>query len=188
MYWCTQVVDPARVYLLRTAADPASLEKAVRLTLHSVEPMRAVYDLAPLPSHLKEAFGEESLRTLLLTLFAATALALACVGLYGTVAYFVTTKRREIGLRMALGARREQVWRRFMSQGMAATAFGILAGLLLAAWSARFVSGMLYNVGADDPTAFSAAILTMLSVALLASAIPAVRATHADPIQVLREE
>ena len=188
VYWCTQVVDPDRAYLVRTAGDPASLANAVRQTLHSVEPARAVYDLAPLPSHLTEAFAEERLRTILLTLFAGTALSLACVGLYGTMTYFVTSKRREIGLRIALGARRNRVGLRFVSQGLAAAAFGIVAGLCIAAWSARFVSGMLYNVHANDTIAFSAAILSMVSVASLASAIPAIRAMRADPMRILREE
>ena len=156
--------------------------------MQAVEPARAVYDLAPLSSHLSDAFGEERLRTLLLTLFAGTALALASVGLYGTMTYFVTTKRREIGVRMALGARRDQVGLRFITQGMAVAGAGVAVGLGLAVWAARFVASMLYGVKASDATAFGLAIATMLGVALLASSIPAIRAVRVAPMRVLREE
>jgi putative ABC transport system permease protein len=188
VYWCGLTIDPSRAYLLRIAGDPGSLTNAVRQRVHLVEPARAVYDLAPLPSHLNEAFAEERLRTLLLTLFAVTALSLACVGLYGTMTYFVTTRRREIGLRIALGARRNQVWLRFVNQGLIVASSGAVAGLCIAAWCAKFVSGMLYNIPANDATALSAAVGTMLSVALLASAVPAIRATRIDPMRALREE
>ena len=188
VYWCGTVMDPDRAYLLRTAGDPASLERAVRKRIQSVEPGRAVYDLAPLPEHLNDAFAEERLRTLLLTLFAATALSLACVGLYGTMTYFVAGRRREIGLRIALGARRSEVGLRFVGQGMAVASAGAAAGFCLAAVCARFVSGMLYNVAAGDTMSLLAATGVMLSVALVAAAIPAIRAARIDPMQVLREE
>jgi len=188
IYWCGPPVDPGRYYLVRTAGAPAALANAVRGRIHTVEPARAVYDLAPLGEHLSESFAEVRLRTVLLTLFAATALALACVGLYGTMTYLVTTRRREIGLRMALGARRSQVGLRFAGRGLAVTSIGVVVGLGLATWAARFISGMLYNVHANDATALFASVGTMFFVALLASGIPAVRATRVDPMQILREE
>jgi putative ABC transport system permease protein len=187
-YWCAPVLDPGRYYLVRTAGDPANLASAVRQRMHTVEPGRAVYDLAPLTAHLSEAFAEVRLRTLLLSLFAATALSLACVGLYGSMSYAVTTRRREIGVRMALGAGRKQIGLRIVARAMAVTAAGAAVGLLLSEWSARFISGMLYNVRANDPTSLSAAVAAMLLVALLASAVPALRATRIDPIETLREE
>jgi putative ABC transport system permease protein len=188
VYWCGAPLDPGRYYLLRTNADPASLASAIRQKLHSIEPARAVYDLAPLPTFLSDAFSEVRLRTILLTLFAATALALACIGLYGTMSYFVNTRRREVGLRMALGEEPRQIGRRFIAQGLRVTGVGVLAGLCLTGWSARFISALLYNVGAHDLVALSAAVATMLFVALLASTVPAVRAARLDPIQTLREE
>ncbi len=188
VYWCGPAIDPGRFYLVRTAGDPGSVASAVREQMRLVEPARAVYDLAPLPAHLSEAFAEVHLRTLLLTLFAAVALALACVGLYGSMSYLVTTRRREIGLRMALGAPRSHVGLRFIAQGVGVASAGVVAGLCLAAWSARFISGMLYNVGPTDATALSAAMITMMAVALLASAVPAIRAMRVDPMQILREE
>ncbi|HLK21295.1 MAG TPA: ABC transporter permease [Bryobacteraceae bacterium] len=188
VYWCGPPVDPGRYYLVRAAGVPASIASAVRERIHVAEPARAVYDLAPLREHLNESFAEVRLRTVLLGLFAATALSLACVGLYGTMTYLVTTRRREIGLRMALGARRNEVGMRFAGRGLAVTAIGVVTGLLLAAWAVRFISGMLYGVRSNDATALAGAVLLMFVVALMASAIPAFRATRVDPIQMLREE
>jgi predicted permease len=188
VYWCVAPIDPGRYYLVRTAGDPASLAGTLRQQLRSIEPTRAVYDMSPLPEHLGEAYAQVRLRTVLLTLFAATALSLACVGLYGSMAYFVTTRRREIGLRLALGARRGQIRLRFVGRGLAVAGIGMTAGLALAAWSARFLSGMLYHVPVNDATALFAAVAAMFVSAALASAIPAVRATRVDPMQILREE
>jgi len=188
VYWCGPPPDPGRYYLLRSTGAPSALANAVRERIHTVDPARAVYDLAPLREHLNQSFAEARLRTVLLGLFAATALSLACVGLYGTMTYLVTTRRREIGLRMALGARRNEVGLRFAGRGLAVTGIGVLAGLGLAIWSARFVSGMLYSVQANDATALAGAVLVMFFVALLASAIPAFRATRVDPMQILREQ
>ena len=187
-YWCAPVLDPGRYYLVRTDGDPANLSSAVRQRMHTVEPGRAVYDLASLTAHLSDAFAEVRLRTILLSLFAATALSLACVGLYGTLSYIVTTRRREIGVRMALGAGRKQIGLRFVAPGMAVAAGGAAAGLLLAAWLARFITGMLYHVRPNDAISLSAAVAAMLGVALLASAVPAIRAARIDPIETLREE
>jgi putative ABC transport system permease protein len=188
IYWCGPAVDPGRYYLVRTAGAPAALASAIRERIRAVEPARAVYDLAPLGEHLSESFAEVRLRTVLLTLFAATALSLACVGLYGTMSYLVTMRRREIGLRMALGAQRNQVALRFTGRGLAVTGIGVVAGLGLAIWSARFISGMLYGVHANDATSLLAAVAVMFFVALAASGIPAIRATRVDPMRMLREE
>ncbi len=152
----------------RTAGDPAALASAVRRRVHEVEPARAVYELSTVPEQLSEAFGEVRIRTLLLTLFALTALALACVGLYGTMSHLVTTRRREVGLRLALGAGRVRVGPVVM-QGLAVAGSGALAGLILAAGSARFLSGMLYGVAANDVAALCSATVAMLAVALVAS-------------------
>ena len=188
VYWCQTLYNPDRVFLVRAGADPSTVAPTVRLAIQAVEPARAVYDLAPLPAHLSEAFAEVRLRTIVLTLFAATALSLAYVGLYGSMSYMVTTHRREIGLRIALGAPRSQVGMRFIVQGLCVAAAGTAVGLCLAAWSARFISAMLYGVRADDTAAFGASIITILLVALVASTVPAMRAIRVDPMNALREE
>jgi predicted permease len=188
VYWCGPPPDPGRYYLVRTTGAPAALGNAIRQRMHAVEPARAVYDLAPLGDHLSESFAEVRLRTVLLALFAATALSLACVGLYGTMSYLVTTRRREIGLRMALGARRSQVGVSVAGRGLVVTGIGVAGGLVLASWLARFVSGMLYGVHANDATALLGAAGVMFFVAFAASGIPAIRAARVDPMRILREE
>lgn len=188
VYWCGPPPDPGRYYLVRTTGAPSALANAVRERMHAVEPGRAVYDLAPLAEHLSESFAEVRLRTVLLTLFAVTALSLACVGLYGTMTYLVTTRRREIGLRMALGARRSQVGGRVAGRGLIVTGIGVAGGLVLAGWTARFLSGMLYGVHANDAAALLGAVGVMFLVALAASGIPAIRAARVDPMRILREE
>ncbi len=187
VYWCDLPINPTRAWLVRTSSDPSAFASAIRNKVHQVEPARAVYDLAPLPSQWSEAFGEDRLRTLLLTLFAVTALSLACVGIYGSLSYFVSIKRREIGLRIALGARRNQIGMRFVLRGLSVALTGVAAGLCLAAWSTRFVEGMLYQVHPNDAATFFAATAAMMFVALLASSIPALRAASVDPMRVLGE-
>ncbi len=188
VYWCGAPIDPGRFYLVRSAGEPAALAPEVRRKLKEIEPARAAYDVAPLERDLREAYGDVRLRAELLGLFALTALMLACVGMYGTLTYVVQRRRKEIGLRIALGAGRAQVALRFASRGMAVAGIGMAAGLGLAAWAVRLMAGMLYGVMPDDPVAFGWAVLAMMGVALGATAIPAVRASRLDPMEVLREE
>jgi putative ABC transport system permease protein len=188
VYWCVSPPDPGRFYLLRAAGPPGAIARSVRETMVSVEPSRAVYDMAPLASRLGDAYADVRFRTVLLTLFAGTALSLASVGLYATLAYFVTVRRREIGLRVALGARRSLVGLSFLARGASVAAFGTIAGLAVALAARPLFSSMLYGVSSSDLRALSGAVAAMLAMALLASAIPAIRASRVDPMQILREQ
>jgi putative ABC transport system permease protein len=188
VYWCATPPDPGRFYLLRTAGDPGALASSVREAMRSVEPSRAVYDMNPLADRLGEAYADVRFRTLLLTLFAVIALSLAAVGLYATLAYLVTVRRREIGLRMALGAPRGRVALALLARGTSVGALGSIAGLALAMVAKPLLSTMLYSVSPNDLGTLSAAVATMLVMALLASAIPAIRASRVDPMRSLREE
>jgi predicted permease len=187
-YWCSNVAFPFTHYVVRTRTEPAALADTLRRTIHEIEPSRSVFDVEPLTERLTESFAEDRLRTILLSVFAATAVSLACLGLYGTLSYFVSIRRREIGLRIALGALRQQIARRFLVQGLRVTAAGSLFGLALAAASARLLSGMLYGVSSFDPMTFSGVVVLVLIVATLATIVPAARAARTDPMQVLREE
>jgi putative ABC transport system permease protein len=162
--------------------------ETVRRKIHEIEPMRSVFDITPLEEHLSDASAENRLRTVLLSFFALTAVSLACVGLYGTLSYLVNTRRREVGLRLALGALRGQIVRRFLSQGLAVSALAALAGLALSIVFTRLLSGMLYGVSPTDPLTLAAVILITVSVAAVASLIPAVRASLVEPMKVLRDE
>ncbi|HEY4365393.1 MAG TPA: ABC transporter permease [Bryobacteraceae bacterium] len=188
VYLCTLAAQPGTVFLVRTHADPAALSETIRRKLHEIEPARSVYDIRPLREHLTEAFSENRLRTILLTFFALTALALACVGLYGTLSYLVNVRRREVGLRLALGALRGSIVLQFLRQGILVAFLGCVAGLALAAASTRLLKSMLYGVSTSDLFTLSSVIALVLAVAASASLIPAARAARVDPMQALRDE
>jgi len=164
------------------------MAETIRQEIHEIEPARSVFDITPLTEHLDEAFAENRLRTVLLAFFAATAVSLACVGLYGTLSYSVNMRRREVGLRLALGALQGQIVKQFLLQGLGVSFLGCLAGSVLAAAFARVLSGMLYGVSPTDITTLSAVVLVVLLVAAVASLSPAIRAASVEPMQVLREE
>ncbi|MGH9584798.1 MAG: FtsX-like permease family protein, partial [Bryobacteraceae bacterium] len=110
------------------------------------------------------------------------------LGLYGTLSYLVALRNREIGLRMALGALPSQIRNRFLAQGLGISLLGCVAGLAIAAFLSRLLAGMLYGVSRLDPLTYLAVAIGVLAVAALASALPASRAAHLDPMQVLRHE
>ena len=110
------------------------------------------------------------------------------MGLYGTLSYSVSLRQREVGLRLALGALRGQIVKRFLLQGLTVTFLGCVAGFVLAVGFSRLLSGMLYGVSASDPATLFSVILLVLVVALVASLLPSLRAGRVEPMQVLREE
>jgi putative ABC transport system permease protein len=187
VYWCGTELQPGTFFLARTHGDPTAMTEAVRRKIHELEPMRSVYDLTPLTGHISDAYSENRLRTILLGCFAITAVSLACVGIYGTLSYLVSLRRREVALRLALGALRGQVVRQFLGVGLRTTAIGCAAGLVLAAGFARLLSGMLFGVSTTDPTTLAGVLAIILGVSAAASLIPAVRAARVEPMQALRE-
>jgi putative ABC transport system permease protein len=188
VYWCGSGFQPGTNFLVRTHGDPAAMADTVRRKVHELEPMRSVYDITPLTSHISDAYAENRLRTILLACFAATAVSLACVGLYGTLSYLVSLRRREVALRLALGALRAQVVRQFLGVGLRTTILGCVAGLAFAAVFARALSGMLFGVSAADPLTAAGVLAIILTVSAAAALIPAVRAARVEPMQALREE
>ena len=188
VYWCNNLLQPGTVFLVKTHGEPASLISAVRRKIHELEPIRSVYDLTPLTDHISDAYAENRLRTILLSCFAVTAVSLACVGLYGTLSYLVSLRRREVALRLALGALRAQVVRQFLGVGLRTVVVGCGAGLVLAAVFARLLAGMLFGVTATDPETIAGVLAIVLAVSAAAALIPAVRAARVEPMQALREE
>ena len=188
VYWCISAPSPDPYYLVRTHTEPMAFAETLRKEIRNIEPARSVFDIMPLEEHLSEAFSENRLRTILLTFFAVTAVSLACVGLYGTLSYTVNVRQREVGLRLALGALREQIVRQFVLQGLRVALLGCVAGWGLAAAFTRVLTGMLYGVSPTDAVTLSSVSLLVLAVAGAASLAPAIRAAQLEPMQVLREE
>jgi putative ABC transport system permease protein len=165
-----------------------ALAQTLRLKLHQVEPARSVFGISLLQDHISDSLSETRLRTSVLTFFAGTAISLACLGLYGTLSYLGRMRRRELGLRLAIGATRPQIVVTLLTQGLRIVAIGCLAGLAMGLAASRLLQGMLYAVTPTDPVTYAAIILLVLLVAVIASAGPALRAASTDPATVLREE
>jgi len=164
------------------------MAETIRRAMQEIEPNRSVYNMTPLAEHISDAYATNRLRTILLALFACAAMLLACVGLYGTISYVVHVRKREVGLRMALGALPGQIVARFLSQGLLVAAAGCAAGIAIAIVFTRLLSGMLYGVSATDPATLGAVATIVLAVSAIASLLPAMRAARVDPMQVLRED
>jgi putative ABC transport system permease protein len=155
--------------------------------VHELEPGRSVFNVMPLEDHLDDKLAENRLRTILLTLFAVTAISLVSIGLYGTISYMGRLRQREVGLRLALGALRGQITRRFLMQGLRVTLIGCGVGLVLAAGLSRLLAGMLYGISVFDPVTYAGVVALTLLVAAVASLVPALRASRVEPTEVLRE-
>jgi len=188
VYACFSAPNPFPNYLVRTQGDPMAMAETIRRRIHELEPSRSVYGFAPLQQHLDDASTENRLRTTLLSLFAATAVSLACIGLYGTLSYLGRLRQREVGVRLALGALRSQIAAQFLFQGLRVAAIGCLAGLALGLCLSHFLAGMLYGITALDPATYAGVVCLILLVAALASLLPAVRAARIEPVKVLREQ
>jgi putative ABC transport system permease protein len=187
-YWCAPLAEPGTYFLVRTRNAPMTMAETIRRQLRNIEPMRSAYDFAPLEQHYSDALAENLLRTVLLSFFAATALSLACIGLYGTLSYNVNLRQREVGLCLALGALPGQIVKRFLWQGLTACLVGCFAGFALAVASTRLLAGLLYGVSPTDFPTLAAVILLVLIVATVASLVPSLRASRVEPMRVLREE
>jgi putative ABC transport system permease protein len=188
VYSCFDAPNPFPNYLVRTRGNPTEMAEAIRRRVHELEPSRSVYGMVPLQLHLDEVSFESRLRTFLLALFAASAVLLACVGIYGTLNYLGRLRQREVGMRLALGALRHQIVSRFVLQGLRVTAIGCTAGLVLSLMATRLIDSMLYGVSTLDPTTYGSVLLLIFLVATTASLIPAWRASRIELVQVLREE
>jgi putative ABC transport system permease protein len=137
---------------------------------------------------VSDSVAERRLTMLMLTIFAGAALLLAAVGIYGVIAYSVTERTQEIGIRMALGARRGDVLRMIVGQALALTLLGVVLGGISALLLARLMTGLLYNVRPADPATFVAVAAALTLVAAAASYVPGRRATRVDPVIALRAE
>jgi putative ABC transport system permease protein len=174
--------------LVRSSGDPTSLAAAIRSQISAIDKDQPVTAIRTISEVIASTIAPRQFNTLLLTIFATVALALAATGIYSVISYSVTQRRQEVGIRMALGAQSGDVIRLVLKQGMMLTLAGIAAGALGAIAAARVISGLLYGVTATDPPTFVAISLLLTMVALLACYLPARRAARVDPLAALRRE
>lgn len=177
-----------RDLVVSTKGDAASVVGAVRQAVWSVDKDQPVSDVRTMDQVVSAAISKERFQSLLLGLFAALALLLACVGLYGVISYAVVQRTHEIGVRIALGAEPVDVLKLVIRQGMGLTIVGLIVGVAVGSVVTRVLSDMLYGVSARDPLTFVGAPALLLVVAFLACYIPARRATRIDPLTALRYE
>jgi predicted permease len=188
IYWCGfSPYWPDTFFLIRTNPARAVSIGAVRAAMREIEPNRAVYAVLPLAESITGSLSQQRLNTNLLVLFAATALMLAAMGLYGVLSQLVASRRREIGVRMALGARPVQIVTSVVWQAATITAVGIAVGIAGALALARFMTTLVFGIPARDPLTFAIGPLLLALVAGVTALIPARRAARVDPMTSLRD-
>jgi putative ABC transport system permease protein len=182
LWWTTMYL------VLRSTTDPGGLTQALRAQVVAIDPQLPLAQARTMQELLGQSVAEPRFRTTLLGLFAATALLLAAVGIYGILSYTVGQRTQEMGIRMALGASRRDVLALVLKQGMALAAGGVAIGLIAALALSRVLAGLLFGVAPTDAATFAAVSLVMVAAALLACYVPARRATRVDPMVALRAE
>jgi predicted permease len=174
--------------VVRTSSDPLRLSSAVVREIHAVNPNAAVYQIRTMQDRLYDSLARQRFSTTMLGAFALFGLILAAIGVYGVMSYLVAQGTHDIGVRMALGAQRTRIIQMILRQGVELAAVGIGAGLIGALALTRAMSGLLFGISATDALTFCAVVLILAMVGVLATYIPAWRATKVDPIVALREE
>lgn len=174
--------------VVRTAGEPAAQASAIRRAIHEVDPTQAVSSVKTMEQYVGDALARPGLYATLVASFAALALVLAVVGVYGLIAYVATQRTHEIGIRLALGAARRSVFLYLFKQGAALVAAGLAAGIVGAAMLRQLVSTLLFGVTPGDPVSYVMAAIAFAAVSLAAVAIPSRRGSRVEPITALRYE
>lgn len=189
VYWPhSELVMSGMTILLRTTRDPLKLVATARGELQQLDPELPMAAVVTMDQLLADSLSRSRFTMLLLGIFSAVALVLAAVGIYGLIAYSVTQRTQELGIRIALGAQRRDVLRLVLGQGARLTLLGVALGILVALAFSRLLASMLFDVSATDPLTYAGVAGLLAVVALLACFIPARRATRVDPMVALRYE
>jgi len=175
-------------FVVRTTGDPARLGPAAVGVIRDIDPLLPVAAVRPLDEVFAESIARPRLTAIAMTIFAAAALLLAALGVYGVVAYSVAQRAREFGIRVALGAKPSQIIGMVVGQNLRIVAIGLAAGLIAAIPATRLLRGMLFQVGPNDPTTFVVIGVMLAAVAIVASYLPARRGTQVDPVVTLKAE
>jgi predicted permease len=187
-FFAYQSVGVAMSIYARTSASAESLQDAIRGAVQSVDPNLPVFGVRAMESIVSDSLAPRRFALRLMEMFAATALVLAAIGIYGVMAHFVSQRVREIGIRMAVGAQRTEVLKMVVSRGMFLAMIGAAAGIAVSLISAQFISGLLFGVSAHDPLTVLSFVAVLGAVSLAANYVPARRAARIDPMVALRYE
>jgi ABC-type antimicrobial peptide transport system permease subunit len=182
---------PDMTVMVRTPLDTATVMPAIKAAVFGAGSDQPIYNLQTMPQIVSESMSSQRFPMILLGAFAALALLLASVGIYGVISYSVTQRIQEIGIRMALGAAKRQIFQMVIGHGLRLAVAGLMTGTAVALILARLLSSfshLLYGVGASDPVTFAGVSLVLIGAAILACYIPARRASRVDPMVALRYE
>jgi len=187
-YPLRQLGTGSAAIVLRASLPPAGAERLVRDAVRALDPQLPVHDVRVMRERVVESLGARRLAVAVLAGFAAIALALAVLGIYGVLSYGVTQRLRELGIRTALGAQARDVVGLVLARGVRLTLAGLVAGTLLFLALGRGLSALLYGVGPRDPVTIASGVALLGAVAIVASWLPARRAARVEPIHILRTE
>jgi predicted permease len=191
-FYIPYIQDPSSwretTFQVRTTGEPLDMVASIRHQVESIEPNLSIFKLKTLDTQVDEALGQQRLVATLATLFGALALLLATVGLYGVLSYSITRRTREIGIRMALGARPVKVLLMMLGEAYGMTLGGVAIGIGASLAAGRLIAGMLFGLLPSDPLTLVLAVIVMMAAALLAAWFPARRASQLDPMTALRQE
>jgi len=184
----SQNTDSGMSFAVKTATDPSVIKAALRKAVNEIDPELPVYDALTMQERIDSSLTSRRSPMILSVCFGAVALFLAAVGIYGVLAYLVAQRRREIGIRMALGSGTDRIFQLVFREGAVIIALGCALGVLCCWLLSRYVASILYGVEPLDPMVMALVSLTLVAVAVAAATFPALRATRVDPLVALRQE
>jgi putative ABC transport system permease protein len=189
VYWPhAELPYSALTLVVRSNTDPAAVTSAIQREVRALDKNQPISEMHSMKELLADSISRSRFATTLLSIFAAIAVILATIGIYGVMAYAVTQRTNEIGIRIALGASRREVLTLILRRGLAMTTIGVATGLLGSLAITRVLSNLLFGVSATDPITFVGVAMGLIAVAIVATCIPALRATRIDPLVALRYE
>jgi putative ABC transport system permease protein len=186
-YWPhPELAYGAMTLTVRTAGDPLALAPAVEAQVHALDKDQPVSDVKTMDQWIAKSLAQTRFNSMLLTVFAALALLLAAIGIYGVISYAVSQRTSEIGIRLALGAAQRDILRMIVGNGIRLALIGLTAGSILAAGLSRTLTGLLFQTATTDPVTFAVVVGVLGAVAVIASYLPARRASRIAPVEALR--